>query len=110
MGGVSSIQVFFGIFLLTFETLKWESTFGTDMLIASRDESPLVCRAADVSGHSHIGTCHIGTCHIGTCHIGTSTIRDCTISSYYVQAVCTESRYKHQFASNSLLFTPFKTV
>ena len=34
---------------------------------------------------------------------------NCTISSYYVQPVRTESRYKHQFCSNSLLFTPFKT-
>ena len=33
-----------------------------------------------------------------------------TISSYYVQAVRTESRPKRQFGSNSLLFTPFVTV
>ena len=41
------------------------------MLIAIRDESPLVCRAPgapDVSEHSHFGICHIGP----------STIRDCT--------------------------------
>ena len=38
------------------------------MLIAIRDESPLVCHAPDVSEHSNFGTCHIGT----------STIRDCT--------------------------------
>ena len=39
-----------------------------------------------------------------------SGLHNCTISSYYVQAVRTESRYKHQFGSNSLLFPPFKTV
>ena len=36
----------------------------TDVLIAIRDESPLVCRvpgARDVSEYSHFGTCHIGT-------------------------------------------------
>ena len=34
------------------------------MLIAIRDEAPLVCRAPgapDVSEHCHFGTCHIGT-------------------------------------------------
>ena len=67
------------------------------MLIAIRDESPLVCRAPNVSEPSNFGRCHIGT----------STIRDCTISSYYVQAVRTESR---QFGSKSLLFTPFGGV
>ena len=82
--------------LLTFETLKWEYTFATDVLIAIRDESPLVCRALgapDVSEHSH-----------------DSGLHNCTISSNYVQAVRTESLYKRQFGSNSLLFTPFKTV
>ena len=34
---------------------------------------------------------------------------NCTISCYCVQAVRTESRYKRQFGSNSLLFTTFKT-
>ena len=29
--------------LLTLETLKWEYTFATDVLIAIRDESPLIC-------------------------------------------------------------------
>ena len=37
--------------LLTFETLKWKYTFATDLLITIRDESPLVCRAPDVSEH-----------------------------------------------------------
>ena len=45
--------------LFTFETLKWKYTFATDVLIAIRDEAPLVCRAPDVSEHSHFGTCHI---------------------------------------------------
>ena len=31
--------------LLTFETLKWNYTFATDVLIVIRDEAPLVCRA-----------------------------------------------------------------
>ena len=54
---------------MTFETLKkWKYTFATNVLIVTRDESPLVYRAPDASEHSHFGTCHIGT----------STIRDCT--------------------------------
>ena len=52
----------------TFETLKWEYTFATDVLIAIRDESPLVCRAPDVSER----------------HIGTSMIRDCTTALFLV--------------------------
>ena len=32
-----------------------------------------------------------------------SGLQTCTISSYYVQAVRTESRYRRQFGSNSLL-------
>ena len=62
---------------MTFETLKWEYTFATDVLIAIRDESPLVCRAPgapDVSEHSHFGISHIGT----------STIRDCTTALFQV--------------------------
>ena len=39
-----------------------------------------------------------------------SGLHNCTISSYYVQAVRTESRYTRQFGYNSLLFTPFKTT
>ena len=72
------------------------------MHIATRDESTMVYRAADVLEHSHSGTCHIET----------STIRDCTTALFQVtiQAVSTESRYKRQFGSNLLLFTPFKTV
>ena len=63
--------------LLTFETLKWEYIFATDVLIAIRDEAPLVCRGPctpDVSQHSDFGTCHIGT----------STIRDCTTALFQV--------------------------
>ena len=63
--------------LLTFETLKWEYTFATDVLIAIRVESPPVCRAPgapDVSEHSHFVTCHIGK----------STIRDCTTALFQV--------------------------
>ena len=60
-----------------FESLKWEYTFATDVLIGIRDESPLVCRATgapDVSEHSHFGTCHIRTC----------TIQDCTTALFQV--------------------------
>ena len=39
-----------------------------------------------------------------------SDLHNCTISSHYVQAARTESRFKRQIGSNSLLFTPFKTV
>ena len=63
--------------LLTFETFKWEYSFATNVLIAIRDEAPMVCRgpcAPDVSEHSHFGTCHIGT----------STIRDCTTALFQV--------------------------
>ena len=85
---------------MTFYTLKWKITFATNVLIVTRDESPLVYRAPDASEDSNFGTCHIGT----------RTIRDCTTAQFQVQAVRTESRYKRQFGSNSLLFTPFKTV
>ena len=44
----------------------------------------------------------------GICYVGPRP--NCPISCYYVQAVRTESRYKCQFGSNSLLFTAFKTV
>ena len=40
------------------------------------------------SEHSHFGTCH------------DSGLHKCTISSYFVQAVRTESRSKRQFGSN----------
>ena len=53
---------------MTFETLKWKYIFATNMLIVTRDESPLVYRAPDASENSYFGTFHIGT----------STIRDCT--------------------------------
>ena len=51
--------------LLTFETLNWEYTFATDVLIAIRDELSLVCSGApgapDVSGHDNFGTRHFRT-------------------------------------------------
>ena len=51
--------------LLTFETLNWEYTFTTDVLIAIRDELSLVCSGAPgapyVSGHDNFGTRHFGT-------------------------------------------------
>ena len=67
------------------------------------DEAPLVCRGRVgrtfrkivTSGHVISRQARFGTA---------------PILSYYAQAVRTESRYKHQFGSNSLLFTPFKTV
>ena len=60
--------------LLTFETLKWKYTFATNVIIVTRDESPLAYRAPDASEHSNFGTCHIGT----------STIRDCTTALFQV--------------------------
>ena len=42
--------------LMTFETLKWKYTFATNVLIVTRDESPLVYRAPEsASEHSHFG-------------------------------------------------------
>ena len=39
--------------LVTFETLKWKYTFATNMLIVTRDESPLVYHAPEsASEHS----------------------------------------------------------
>ena len=40
---IDIMKVYIIAYLLTFETLKWEYTFVTDALIATRDESPLVC-------------------------------------------------------------------
>ena len=60
--------------LVTFETLKWKYTFATNVLIVTRDESPLVYRALEASEDSHFGTFHIGT----------STIRDCTTALFQV--------------------------
>ena len=60
--------------LSTFETLKWKYTFATNVLIVTRDESPLVYRAPDASEDNHFGTFHIGT----------STIRDCTTALFQV--------------------------
>ena len=89
---------------MTFESLKWKYSFATNVLIVTRDESPLVYRAPDASEDSHFGTFHIDR---DKHDLG---LHNCTISSYYVQAVRTESRYKRQFGSNSLLFIPFITV
>ena len=42
--------------LMTFEMLKWKYTFVTNVLIVTRDESPLVYRAPEsASEHSHFG-------------------------------------------------------
>ena len=70
------------------------------MLIAIRDESPLVCRVPDVSEHSHFGTCHIRT----------STIQDCTSALFQVTMYRQFTRKVGTSGSNSLLFTPFTTV
>ena len=78
--------------LMTFFSLKWKHSFATNVLIVTRDESPLVYRAPDSSEDKKF------------------RLLNCTISSYYVQAVRMESQYKRQFGSNSLLFTPFETV
>ena len=82
------------------------------MLIVTRDESPLVYRAPEsASEHSHFGPLRniVISGHVISGQ-ARSVLHNCTISSYYVQAVGTESRYKRQFGSNSLLFTSFKTV
>ena len=66
----NNIQVIFIRFrkiatLQTLETLKWDYTFATDVLIAIRYKSPLVQGATggapDVSGRDHFGTRHFGT-------------------------------------------------
>ena len=59
---------------MTFKTLKWKNYFATNVLIVTRDESPLVYRAPDASEDSNFGTCHIGT----------SRIRDCTTALFQV--------------------------
>ena len=66
------------------------------MLIVTRDESPLVYRAPAASEDSKFDC--------------STALFQVTMYSHTVQAVHTESRYKCQFGSNSLLFTPFKTV
>ena len=89
---------------MTFETVKWNVT---NVLIVTRDESPLVYRAPEsASEHSDFGQLR----DMSYWDKHDSGLHNCTISSYYVLAVRTESRYKRQFGSNSLLFTPFKTV
>ena len=41
---------------MTFETLKWKYTFATNVVIVTRDESPLVYRVPEsASEHSHFG-------------------------------------------------------
>ena len=60
--------------LVTFESLKWKYTFASNVLIVTRDESPLVYRAPDASEDSHFETFHIGT----------STIRNCTTALFQV--------------------------
>ena len=61
--------------LVTFETLKWKYTVVTNVLIVTRDESPLVYRVPEsASEHSHFGTFHIGT----------SMVRDCTTTLFQV--------------------------
>ena len=50
--------------LVTFETLKWKYTFATNMLIVTRDESPLVYHAPEsASEHSRfiVISVHFGT-------------------------------------------------
>ena len=61
------------------------------MIILIHDESPLVYRALIVSEDSHFDL------STALFHVTMYTVR-------------TESRYKRQFGSNSLLFTAFKTV
>ena len=61
------------------------------MLIAICDESPLVCLRDMSYRDKH-----------------DSGLHNCIISSYYIQAVRTESRYQCQFGSNSLLFHRLK--
>ena len=78
--------------LLTFETVKWKYT--TDMLSVTRRHCGPDVSLRDMSYRDK----------------NDSGLHNFTISSYHVQAVRTESRYKRQFGSNSLLFIPFKTV
>ena len=41
---------------MTFETLKWKYSFATNVLIVTRDESPLVYRVPEsTSEHIHFG-------------------------------------------------------
>ena len=39
--------------LMTFFSLKWKNSFATNVLIVTRDESPLVYRAPDASEDSN---------------------------------------------------------
>ena len=77
---------------MTFETLKWKYTFATNVLIVTRDESPLVYSVPDASEQSFQDMSYWDKHDSG--------LHNCTISSYYVKAVRTESRYKCQFGSN----------
>ena len=80
--------------LMTFETLKWKYTFARNVLIVTRDESPLVYRAPEsASEHSHFGLLrNVVNSRLSYRDKHDSGLHNCTISSYYVQAVRTESR------------------
>ena len=89
------------------ETLKWEYTSATDVFtklgsLLSVTSRHCLCRDMTTSVHAISG--HV----ISDRH--DSGLHNCTLSSYYVQAVRTENRSKSQFGSNVLLFTPFMTV
>ena len=93
-----------GIRPYSFATVVF-TKLGSMLSGTSRHCSVLV--APDVSGHDHIATRHFGTYSIRNTS-GSVIYRDkhdsglhnCTISSYYAQAVRTESRSKRQFGSN----------
>ena len=94
--------------LITFETLKWNAT---NVLIVTRDESPLVYRALE-SASEHTYSFRSASEHsdFETYHIGTSTIRDCTTALFQV-TVYRQFARKEQAPIRLylLLFTPFKT-
>ena len=80
---------------MTFETLKWNYTFPTNVLIVTRDESPLVYRAPETaSEHNNIGPLRqiviSGYVTSGQARFGTAQLH--YFKLYYVQAVRTESR------------------
>ena len=106
------------------ETLKWEYTFGTDVLIAIRYESPLVQgRRTFRDMTMHFGTRNFGTFSIRYSHFETCPIRNIVTSGHVISGKARFgtaqqhyfkynmfARCKRQFGSNSLLFTPFMTV
>ena len=72
------------------------------MLVVSRDESPLVYRVPESdSEHSHFGPLR-NIVISGQARFGTAQL-------HYFKFLCTGSSHG-KFGSNSLLFTPFKTV